>query len=359
MRNKNDGYRLLELYRILRKMDKTERKVFYQQKADYYQFFVRIMLVIASMASVGYLFSDYQLNQGSFAPTIVQRLSIFVPLILYLTLESRATNYRGKVFLNYMMAHCILLATIWSVYSLQDKTHFSEGSFSLNLVMLSIAFGSSCTAGVTSYLFFLVELIVSNQFNHYPNFDVILSLNIPCFVGILMAQGVLNLAYLDHFIAEQKLENALVTDALTQVFSREKIDLIMEDADEEIQKAAVVMMDVDLFKGINDTYGHRMGDRVLCWLGDTLSKKVHPDDVVIRYGGDEFLIWMPGSSAKEAFICMEEIQRFIAEAQERPTPFTISVGISSYHGDFERSVAVADGRLYCSKEHGRNQITMA
>lgn len=116
---------ILNLYHIYKNMDKQEKKNFYQHKCDYYQFFVKIILVIASLASLAYLVSDYQLNGHVFKPTLIPRVSILLPLIFYIFLEERAKSYKIKIFLNYLMLNLIVMTTIWSVYHLQIKTHFS------------------------------------------------------------------------------------------------------------------------------------------------------------------------------------------------------------------------------------------
>ena len=350
---------LLELHNIIMKMDKSRRKQFYERKLDYYQFFIRIALIATGIASLGYLYSDYQLNGGNVYPTLIPRLSILIPLTLYIVCEHRIRDYRLKVFADYLLMHCIVWATIWSVYHLEDKTHFSEGSFSMNLIMLVIGLGSNGLAGICCYAVFFAELIISDAFNHYTNFEIIMSLNIPCAIAVLSAQFILSMSFLDHFLTELKLEKSLVTDPLTQVFNRQKLETMTEAnvIEGAIMPVTVVMLDIDLFKSVNDTYGHYTGDQVLRYLGKKLTEHVRKSDYVIRYGGEEFLILMNGCSVGEAYTRMENIRADIQNADDRPAPFTVSAGVASYEGDFKAAVTHADEALYLSKNNGRNKVT--
>lgn len=92
---------------------------------------------------------------------------------------------------------------------------------------------------------------------------------------------------------------------------------------------AVVMLDIDLFKNVNDTYGHYTGDQVLRYLGKKLTEDVRKSDYVIRYGGEEILILMNECSVSEAYAHMENIRADIQNANDRPAPFTISAGVAS------------------------------
>lgn len=349
---------IIDLFHIYKGVDEQEKNNFYQHKCDYYQFFVKMILILSSLASISYLVSDYQLNGNTIMPTLISRTSILVPMFLYIFLEPRTKNYKQKEILDYLLLNLIVFATIWSVYHLEIKTHFSEGATIMNLIFLICCLGTSPRAGFLGYCVFFAQILISHQINHYENLDVILSLNIPCFAGIMLAHYLLNLGEFEHYLTSQKLEKALITDPLTTVYNRHRMNQMIADnqiVSDETQ-ISLIMLDIDFFKSINDTYGHYVGDQVLCYLGKTLMREIPETGTVIRFGGEEFIIILPGCSPESAYEKAEEIRTKIAESKDCSVEFHISVGVVRYNGDFEKSVKAADHALYHAKETGRNRV---
>lgn len=349
---------ILELLHIYIEMSREEREDFYEQKCSYYQFFVKAILITACIASLSYLISDYQLNNHSIMPTLIPRFSIFVPMVIYILAEQKVKDYRIKTFLNYCLLNTIVFVTTWAVYFLDDKTHFSEGATIMNLVFLICCLGSRPAAGVIGYAVFFLQILVSHQVNHYENLDVILSMNIPCCVAITMAHILLNLGELDHFLTSKKLEHALITDPLTGVYNRHKMEQLVPENEIIDTKLPItlVMLDIDHFKQVNDTYGHYIGDKVLHYLGRTLRREMSVENVVIRFGGEEFVVFLSGCTAAEGYERMDKFREMISAAKDRPVEFTISVGVVAYSGNFKESIKAADDALYHAKESGRNRV---
>lgn len=353
-----DIFHLIELLKVLQGMSKEERSDFYEYKCNYYQFFVKICLTGGCLAAIMYIISDRMLN-GSFLPTLIPRFSLIIPCLLFWIVEDKVKNWRIQIILDYMLAHMIVLSTIWSVIHLEIKDHFSEGTITMHLIFLTLCLGGYWRACLCSYIVFYLELFISNHFIHYPNFDLIIALNIPCTFAIIFAQFMLSLAVLDQYMMTQKLAILSVTDDLTQVGNRTKLEEIINEENVAIQMPdSLVMLDIDYFKNVNDTYGHPMGDKVLAYLGKFLTQSVRREDFVIRYGGEEFLIIFPNCPVDDCYRIMDSIREKISTAKDRPVEFNISAGISKYEGDFEKSLRNADSALYTSKERGRNQVTL-
>lgn len=151
------------------------------------------------------------------------------------------------------------------------------------------------------------------------------------------------------------------TDGLTGVANRKHLDSRLAEMIKSNSVFSVIMLDIDHFKKVNDTYGHQAGDEVLKHFAKTISKTVRPGDLVARYGGEEFSV-----------ICLSDVQnaRKIAERireAEETTPvqtcagtikITASLGVTQRRQDdtAESIVHRADGFLYQAKQKGRNKV---
>ncbi|MGF9647761.1 GGDEF domain-containing protein [Pseudarthrobacter oxydans] len=153
-------------------------------------------------------------------------------------------------------------------------------------------------------------------------------------------------------------------DDLTGLLNRKAfLDLAAEQlADRTITRGAgtLILADLDHFKSVNDTYGHAAGDLALQAFADACTATVRSTDLVGRYGGEEFVLLLPGTSAERAETIAEEISRRLAAApsvdgMDMPT---VSYGISTYDdgtSDVYDLIATADGALYMAKSLGRNR----
>ncbi len=167
------------------------------------------------------------------------------------------------------------------------------------------------------------------------------------------------------------LAHAAAVDPLTALFNRRYFETRI---DEEIQRArryrldlALLVIDADDFKRFNDLFGHLVGDQVLRAISDTLRRSVRAFDVCTRFGGEEFAILMPGSSAASALQSAERIRHRIERYRFDPLPIppgshpTISVGVAVLNGDHSAHdlIARADRALYAAKAAGKNCVRLA
>lgn len=160
-------------------------------------------------------------------------------------------------------------------------------------------------------------------------------------------------------------------DGLTGVYNRREFNrwltLEINRSKREFEPVSLIMVDIDYFKRLNDTYGHQTGDEALRCMGRLLQREVRPGDHVARYGGEEFAIILPKASSSEAFTVAERI-RAAVEAQVIPLSlndsltFTASLGFATYSIDKETEEAFsqrADQALYYAKHNGRNRVASA
>jgi len=163
----------------------------------------------------------------------------------------------------------------------------------------------------------------------------------------------------------KKLYDISTKDHLTKIFNRRKFDEIFL---EEIQEAntlnnqfALILLDIDHFKIVNDTYGHEIGDNVLVSLAFLIKLYIRNSDIFARWGGEEFVILMPKANKYDALIKAESIKRAIGTQHFKNVKhITCSFGIADYElGDTQGSMFKrTDDALYTSKETGRNKITV-
>lgn len=156
-------------------------------------------------------------------------------------------------------------------------------------------------------------------------------------------------------------------DTLTGVMTREpfmaQLAAQMERGRRSGEAAVVALLDVDHFKGINDSYGHLVGDRVLGELGQFLLRRLRRYDLLCRYGGEEFLLCLPGASVAEAVPVMDRLRAELAELEMgidggSTIQITASIGLAALLPDqgSEVSIANADQALYAAKAAGRNRV---
>lgn len=161
---------------------------------------------------------------------------------------------------------------------------------------------------------------------------------------------------------KNKLYSQSLVDGLTGVFNRNKFkDLCNEGTKALIaDKVGIMMLDIDFFKKVNDTYGHSVGDEVLKTVTKLAKSCIRESDMIIRWGGEEFVIFCLGCTDEERlFLIGEKIRRTIESSKDMVSKVTVSIGISIYDGmDYENSVSKADEALYYAKQHGRNQVIL-
>lgn len=157
-----------------------------------------------------------------------------------------------------------------------------------------------------------------------------------------------------------------IIDGLTQIHNKR---YLMETLEREIPRArrhqrplSVVMFDIDHFKGINDNYGHLAGDYVLKELATLVKSRLRPDDIVGRYGGEEFCALLPETSLQGAGAIAEDLRRRVQERrfvfEGENIPVTVSLGCSELTGEMDVLLLIktADEKLYDAKRGGRNRV---
>lgn len=163
---------------------------------------------------------------------------------------------------------------------------------------------------------------------------------------------------------KKRLELMAVTDGLTGLYNHR---FIFERLEEETAKVArygrplsIIMLDIDNFKRVNDTFGHRAGDEVILSVAHAIMASLRKTDVAGRYGGEEFLVLLPETDVKAAHVVAEKIRNTVAQLQfeTKDLAVTVSAGVAEAEKgeSFEALINRADAKLYTAKRNGKNRV---
>lgn len=169
----------------------------------------------------------------------------------------------------------------------------------------------------------------------------------------------------------KELEEISITDGLTRTFNRQhfmdRIRLEVKRAHRYGANVSLLMMDIDHFKNVNDTFGHQAGDAVLAGVAARIRERLRETDLFARYGGEEFCVLAMAMDQGEAFTLAEKLREIIAgaafEYSGRNIQITISIGVAAWRPslreNFEELIRLADDALYAAKDQGRNRVATA
>jgi len=196
-------------------------------------------------------------------------------------------------------------------------------------------------------------------------------------VKVLIPQELANVAAAFNLMREQirqqqeALEQAASIDDLTGLLNRREFDRLLREEVARCRRyqtpTALIMIDIDLFKNFNDSYGHQGGDEALRTVSQAIRNSVRDIDRVCRFGGEEIAVILPAADRQSAVRAAERIRQAVAERKisvtgDRQASVTISLGVATCRDRDNTADALlraADSALYLSKEQGRNRVTLA
>ncbi len=196
-----------------------------------------------------------------------------------------------------------------------------------------------------------------NDKGFYNVGDLDFALNVSEFVALSISNALLF----------ETVEKISVTDGLTGLDNHQQMQSLLKNEVDRCQRYAsslsIIMMDIDHFKNVNDTYGHQKGDDILLDFASTMKKFCRSNDVAARYGGEEFILVLPETKVEGAFYIAERIREEMASQtfQHKGKDFkvTVSCGIAEFDPNIIKTPAdmikIADQALYKAKHEGRNR----
>ncbi len=222
---------------------------------------------------------------------------------------------------------------------------------------------------VIAFAFIATALVFAGYFFSPTSIDVttaLINLGLTLFIIWLAA-----LMLIFHLVQEQKFTAKLAElanhDALTNLHNRHYFN---QELSKEVAKSrrykiqlSLLMIDIDHFKKVNDTYGHPVGDQVLKSLADICRTVLRDVDIIVRFGGEEFIVILPSTNISGALLTAERIRAGVEEFdftyEDTSLKATVSIGATSYdNNDWTDKdlIKAADIALYQAKKNGRNQV---
>ncbi len=173
----------------------------------------------------------------------------------------------------------------------------------------------------------------------------------------------------DLTVALERIQALATRDELTGLLNRravlDRLQIELRERDAEAPPLCVALIDLDHFKRVNDTHGHAAGDEVLRRFAEAARQVVRGGDVMARWGGEEFLLMMPGASVAQGLESLARIRARLADMPmtdihpELVVTFSAGLAACSGHGDLEQAIERADAAMYAAKNAGRNRSLAA
>ncbi len=260
----------------------------------------------------------------------------------------------GRTWISWMLrsgTEPLLLRDIRSHFSNLPLASPGEGRFAVRSVLLIPLMSKERKLGIL--------LMGSPQPDYYKNWHS----------RILLSVCQLVSADIENSLLHQRVENEAISDGLTRVhnhrYFQERLKTECSRAKRSGTPLSLLMIDIDYFKKVNDTYGHRVGDSILQQMAGILKSSLRSEDDIARYGGEEFVVILAGSDAKGAHRMAERfrhtIDRTTFETEDNRLKISITIGIATFPGDALNPwelIERADRALYAGKESGRNRVVL-
>lgn len=342
---------------------KALKKAFLQAKYDNAGNIPDWAIIVSSVTYCLYWFADCILITDISKQTLLPRVFILLPMLLFLILRFFVKHFRVMSILSYAVLHSIFVANIFSAYHLPVQDYVGDGLLLLQASFLIIGLYAPFYTSLVCYLLFFVELFVANMVFPLPHFQNTVIFSIPVFFAVTALNFIVEKNFLTQYTSGLKFKSALVLDQLTKLYSRKKLDEIVDPNTRELlieteegQDISFVLGDLDGMRKINDDLGLQKGDAMIRYAADVCRKHIASGDTVFRWDGNEFAIICIGKNTTEAGNVAEAIREELETKDNGIAPITISFGVSSYKGNFDETVANAARSMYAAKEVGRNNV---
>ncbi len=299
---------------------------------------------------------------------------LFINVIAILVVNGFKKNNYGVRYKSMLRVQNVILLNFYflsSIFNFFESDHLVLVHmyiviFVFSAVVLHIKSTTLANLAIVTEIFNIAGILYYHSDPLVIQFEI---MNIFIFIFLAWYVGVLSnrnriiiwMNYHNQKEANIQLEELAQKDSMTQFYNHEKIFQLL---DNEIEKAkmnhkdlSILILDLDDFKNINDNYGHQYGDKVLMEVAKVIRSQVRNNDLIGRYGGEEFMILFPETLKAQAVDIAERIRQSIADIQFENFSITISGGIAELNKQSSKElIQIADKQLYVAKNNGKNQI---
>jgi len=232
----------------------------------------------------------------------------------------------------------------------------------MGFVLMMVSYCAPLRYSIIAQWGLVWDLLLANSIMHYADFNLMIAYNCQVVIMLNIVSFIVTKLYFDHYSDNEKLQFLLLHDPLTQVFNRNKLDEkigISRDLSFISKHISILMLDIDYFKQVNDTYGHDQGDVILKFIATHLKNSLRKEDIVIRWGGEEFVAILPDCRLDQAYDIAERVRKEIEASDNGVCKLTVSIGVVGYPGgDCIDAINQADKALYEAKHGGRNKVKL-
>lgn len=239
-------------------------------------------------------------------------------------------------------------------------------AFSLLVLMIMLAglrFGAVLGLGYLAAMIIIQALQPDFAYQYPISSQVRLQLATAFLVLLLLIAEWIHLqSYVAIKLTVEKHQRNSLTDPLTALVNRAGLESSLEGWTDPQQQAAVALIDIDHFKQINDQYGHATGDKALATLAKVLRNNVKQNDIVCRWGGEEFVVVFEQLTLAQATEIVDQLRELLAERtfslDDQQLQLQFSAGVAEFKGEhgFSAALRQADSRVYIAKRAGRNRV---
>ncbi|MCZ2721889.1 GGDEF domain-containing protein [Marinomonas sp. 15G1-11] len=303
-------------------------------------------------------------NQLSYLISIIALASIY-----FLSVNNKVNNHTLLMLAYTVIAGFLISYSLWSHTVNQEPFLNSAQWLGLNYVMAYLFLDVKKAVPTTVIVFSITIVghflaIIANHSLH-NTLGVVLSMGIAHTAYIALLWMVIKLRKNNEEVKQHAmtLEGYAYVDLLTHILNRRGIDKVIKDlglnSDSNNQNYAILVVDIDHFKQVNDVHGHLIGDQILVKIASHLSRKVHPDDILGRWGGEEFIILTLNKDREKILALADYLRDTISQLDTDPVHgITASIGIGYSHEgkNTDEVFNIADKHLYTAKQIGRNRI---
>ena len=345
-------------------------KVFLQRKFHDHRIFTTVCLTGCAIIGTLMWWRDHMLDPAGASKTILLRLSFLLTILVALAVARSSRIWLLKIFATANLLTCVVIYVVINNQITNAILFSIAGFWFFQLIALMVL---QCFSLRWNYFFALViaaipQLLGRAGYIHgYGRIHYAIQIW-PITLFTLFFQTALAHSYLLRYRIERKLEAASNTDPLTGVNNRRYfMPLLAQEvrrAQRQRQNLSLLVFDIDHFKRINDTFGHAVGDNVICSLAGVCQKSVREIDSLARIGGEEFAVLLIGSPLHSALKAADRI-RLAIEAHDMRLDASISIHLSVSIGvaelkqeddDDDQLFMRADSALYKAKQMGRNRV---